>query len=107
MVALALVLGVMLGLTTGIADWIFGGLNPKTIATASLESMRAQNRLTVFAARYVSVVTSEQQRLGGRVRSQRTRILPGGVPSELDLAKLNPEDGRWEASTKTLKARRP
>jgi ABC-type molybdate transport system substrate-binding protein len=51
MIAVALILGVLLGVTTGIADRIFGGPNPKTIATASLESMRAENRLTVFAAR--------------------------------------------------------
>jgi len=57
-VVVALLLGVLLGITTGIADRIFGGPNPATIATASLESMRAENRLTVFAARYVSVVTS-------------------------------------------------
>ena len=62
----------MLGLTTGIADRIFGGPNPKTIASASLESMRAQNRLIAFVARYVSVVSSEQQRLGGLVSSERT-----------------------------------
>ncbi len=81
MVALALVLGVMLGLTTGIADRIFGGPNPKTIASASLESMRAQNRLIAFVARYVSVVSSEEQRLGGLVelgahaRAARRRAL--------------------------------
>jgi hypothetical protein len=107
MVAVALILGVLLGVTTGIADRIFGGLNPKTIATASLESMRAQNRLTVFAARYVSVVTSEQQRLGGLVSSQRTLILPGDVRYELDLSKLNPKDVTWDASTKTLKVQLP
>ena len=107
MVAVALILGVLLGVTTGIADRIFGGPNPKTIASASLESMRAQNRLTVFAARYVSVVTSEQQRLGGLVSSQRTLILPGDVRYELDLSKLNPKDVTWDASTKTLKVQLP
>jgi len=54
MIAIALVLGVLLGVTTGIADRIFGGPTPKTIATSSLESMRAQNRLIAFVARYVS-----------------------------------------------------
>jgi Protein of unknown function (DUF4230) len=107
MVAVALILGVLLGVTTGIADRIFGGPNPKTIASASLESMRAQNRLTVFAARYVSVVTSEQQRLGGLVSSQRTLILPGDVRYELDLSKLKPKDVTWDASTKTLKVQLP
>src|SRR3954465_10616589 len=106
-IVLALVLGVMLGLTTGIADWIFGGPNPKTIASASLESMRAQNRLTVFAARYVSVVTSAQQRLGGLVSSERTLILPGDVRYELDLSKLQPNDVTWDGSNRTLTVKLP
>src|SRR3954463_6110225 len=107
MVALALVLGVMLGLTTGIADWIFGGSNPKTIATASLESMRAQNRLTVFAARYVSVVTSRQPRLGGLASPEVTLILPGAVRSELDLSNLQPKDVTWDKSSHTLTVQLP
>ena len=102
MVAVALILGVLLGITTGVADRIFGGPDPKTIASASLESMRAQNRLTVFAARYVSVVTSQQVRLGGLVSSQRTLILPGDVRYELDLAKLQPKDVTWQGSSNTL-----
>ena len=102
-IAVALILGVLLGVTTGIADRIFGGPNPKAIASASLESMRAQNRLTVFAARYVSVVTSAQQRLGGLVSSERTLILPGDVRYELDLSKLQPNDVSWDGSTHTLK----
>jgi hypothetical protein len=107
MVAVALILGVLLGIATGVADRIFGGPNPKTIATASLESMRAQNRLTVFAARYVSVVTSEQQRLGGLVSSERTLILPGDVRYELDLSKLEPKDVSWDGASHTLKVRLP
>jgi Protein of unknown function (DUF4230) len=107
MVAVALVLGVMLGLTTGIVDRIFGGPNPKTIASASLESMRAQNRLIAFVARYVSVVSSEQQRLGGLVSSERTLVLPGDVRYELDLSKLEPNDVTWDAPSHTLRVRLP
>jgi hypothetical protein len=107
MVAVALILGVMLGLTTGIADRIFGGPNPKTIASASLQSMRAQNRLIAFAARYVSVVSSEQQRLGGLISSERTLVLPGDVRYELDLSRLQPDDVTWDASSRTLKVRLP
>jgi hypothetical protein len=106
-IIVALVLGVVVGETTGIADRIFGGPNPKTIANASLQSMRAQNRLTVFAARYVSVVTSEQQRFGGLVSSERTLILPGDVRYELDLSRLQPKDVSWDASSHTLKVRLP
>src|SRR5919106_4162591 len=106
-IVVALILGVLLGVTTGIADRIFGGPNPKTIASASLESMRAQNRLTVFAARYVSVVTSQQQRLGGLVSSERTLILPGDVRYELDLSKLQPDDVAWDGSSHTLSVKLP
>jgi hypothetical protein len=106
MVAVALVLGVLVGIATGVADKIFGP-NPKTIATASLESMRAENRLTDFAARYVSVVTSQEQKLGGLVSSERTLILPGDVRYELDLSKLQNKDVSWDGSTHTLKIKLP
>ena len=106
MVAVALVLGVLVGMATGVADRLFGA-NPQTIANASLQSMRAENRLTVFAARYVSVVTSEQQRLGGLVSSERTLVLPGDVRYELDLSKLQNDDVSWDGSTHTLKVKLP
>src|SRR6476660_1649273 len=106
-IAVALVLGVVLGMTTGIVDRIFGGPNPTTIASASLESMRAQNRLIAFVARYVSVVSSEQQRLGGLVSSERTLILPGDVRYELDLSKLEPDDVTWDAASQTLRVKLP
>ncbi|HEV8406754.1 MAG TPA: DUF4230 domain-containing protein [Sphingomicrobium sp.] len=106
-VAVALILGVLIGVSTGIVDRIFGSANPKTIATASLESMRAENRLTVFAARYVSVVTSEQQRLGGLVSSERTLILPGDVRYELDLSRLRPDDVSWDGANHMLTVRLP
>src|SRR5437762_9057164 len=99
MVVVALVLGVAVGVTTGIADRIFGGPNPKTIASASLESMRAQNRLIAFVARYVSVTTSTESRLG--FSAKRTLILPGDVRYELDLSKLRPSDVTWDSSTRT------
>jgi len=105
-IILALVLGVVLGMASGLADSLFGP-NPKTIATASLESMRAQNRLTVFAARYVSVVSSQQQRLGGLVSSERTLILPGDVRYELDLSKLQNGDVSWDGTAHTLSVKLP
>src|SRR3546814_55831 len=85
----ALVLGLLIGIAA-VADRIFGAPDPETIATSSLESMRAQNRLIVFAARYVSVTSSRQSRLG--FSAERTLILPGDVRYEVDLATLQPED---------------
>jgi hypothetical protein len=98
-ILVALVLGVLLGMASGVVDRLFGGPDPKTIATSSLESMRAQNRLITFVARYVSVVSSEQQRLGGLVSTERTLILPGNVRYEVDLSRLQAEDVRWDAGS--------
>ena len=106
-IVVALVLGVMLGMTGGLVDRIFGGPNPKTIASASLESMRAQNRLIAFVARYVSVTSSKQSRLGGLVSSERTLVLPGDVRYELDLSKLQPDDVTWDSSNSTLRVKLP
>ena len=106
-VAASLLIGALIGVATGIADRIFGGPDPKTIATASLESMRAQNRLIAFVARYVSVTSSEQQRFGGLVRSERTLVLPGDVRYELDLARLEPKDVTWDGSSNTLRVQLP
>jgi hypothetical protein len=105
MVVVALVLGVLLGMTSGLAGRIFGGPNPKTIATSSLESMRAQNRLIAFVARYVSVTTSETSRFG--FSTKRTLILPGDVRYELDLARLQSADVTWDNSSKTLQVKLP
>src|SRR4029079_6365453 len=105
MVAIALALGVLVGMTTGVASLLFGGPNPKTIASASLESMRAQNRLIAFTARYVSVTTSTQSQLG--FLAKQTLILPGDVRYDLDLSKLQPKDVTWDKATSTLKVRLP
>lgn len=103
---LALLVGVVIGTTTKIADGIFGP-SPQTIAAASLESMRSQNRLIAFVARYVSVVSTEENRLGGLLTSERTLVLPGDVRYELDLSKLQPSDVSWSKSSHTLRVRLP
>ena len=104
-IVVALLLGVLLGVTTGIADRIFGGPRAETIASASLESMRAQNRLIAFVARYVSVTSSRTSRFG--FSAERTLILPGDVRYELDLSKLQQNDVSWNGSTHTLSVRLP
>jgi Protein of unknown function (DUF4230) len=102
----ALILGVLIGGALGLSKMLFGsGPNPETIASSSLESMRAQNRLVPFVARYVSVVSARQSRFG--FTAERTLILPGDVRYEVDLAKLQPEDVRWDEASKTLRVRLP
>ena len=104
-IAVALAIGLLIGGAFGALDRLFGGGSPQTIATASLQSMRAQNRLNVFAARYVSVTSSRTSRFG--FSAERTLILPGDVRYEVDLAKLQPKDVRWDAGSKTLSVRIP
>ena len=89
-VVVALLLGLLVGGALDIGKRLFGGPDPETVASSALQSMRAQNRLVPFVARYVSVVSSRQERFGGLVSSERTLILPGDVRYELDLAKLEP-----------------
>ncbi len=103
-VAIALLLGVVLG-GAGLVGRLFGGLDPKVIATSSLESMRAQNRLVVFVARYVSVTSARQSRFG--FSTERTLILPGDVRYELDLSKLKQQDVKWDSGTSTLRVQLP
>jgi len=106
-VVVALVLGLIVGGALDIGKRLFGGPDPKTVASSALQSMRAQNRLVPFVARYVSVVSSRQERFGGLVSSERTLILPGDVRYELDLAQLGPEDVRWDAGSYTLSVTLP
>lgn len=104
-VAVLVALAAVLYMGARLVGSIGGGPTPETIATASLESMRAQNRLNVFAARYVSVTHSKTSRFG--FGSERTLILPGDVRYELDLAKLRPEDVKWDAGSSTLSVMLP
>jgi hypothetical protein len=101
-VVIALLLGLVVGGALDIGKRLFGGSDPETVASSALQSMRAQNRLVPFVARYVSVVSSRQERLGGLVSSERTLVLPGDVRYELDLAQLRPEDVQWDKATSTL-----
>ena len=103
-VVIALLIGLLLA-GAGLVDRIMGGPDPKVIATSSLESMRAQNRLVVFVARYVSVTTARQSQFG--LSTERTLILPGDVRYELDLSKLTQDDVRWDSNSNTLSVRLP
>ena len=101
----ALLLGLLIGVSTGLVDKVFGGPNPKVIASSSLESMRAQNRLVAFVARYVSVTSAKTSRLG--FSAERTLILPGDVRYEVDLSRLREQDVTWDAGSNTLTVRLP
>lgn len=106
-ILVALVVGLLVGGALDVGNRLFKGPDPETVASSALQSMRAQNRLVPFVARYVSVVSSRQERLGGLLRYERTLILPGDVRYELDLAQLGPEDVQWDGGSNTLSVTLP
>lgn len=101
-----LALAVLLA-TWGVQRYVKSRLTPDpvTVASASLQGLREQNRLSAFAARYVAVVTSRQTQLG--MQTQKTLIMPGSVRYEVDLGKLTQRDVAWDAPTRTLSVRLP
>ncbi len=72
----------------------------ESVATASLQGLREQARLTAFVARFVAVSTSEQARFG--LKARQTMIMPGLVRYELDLSKIRDQDVVWDAGNNTL-----
>ena len=98
---------VLVLLFVGVIWWADRKLDtsPETIASASLQGIREQNRLSAFAANYAAVVTSEQQRFG--LSAKKTLIMQGLVRYEVDMAKLNEDDVRWDAAGKTLSVKIP
>jgi len=107
------VLKVLLGIVLGFA-LVAGGVlvagkrafdrfwspDPESIASASLQGLQAQSRLTALVASYVAVVTSTQHRFG--LSAQRTLIMPGRVRYEVDLGQMKPGDLAWDKATHRL-----
>jgi hypothetical protein len=104
-IVVALLLGFLVGGLADVGKRLFGGADPESVVNSSLESMRAQNRLVPFVARFVSVTSSRQEKFG--LSAERTLILPGTVRYELDLAKIDRDDLEWNKSAKTLTIRLP
>lgn len=97
------VLLVLWGVRRYVADRL--APDPVTVAAASLQGMREQNRLSAFAARFVAVTTSRQSQLG--FSAQKTLIMPGMVRYEVDMGRLTARDVAWDAASSTLSVRLP
>ena len=88
--------------TMGAVMWIKRSVSPpvETVVASSLKSLQEQNRLSAFAARFVTVVTSRKEQLG--FAAEKTLIMPAMVRYEVDLTKLKQGDLVWDAGAKTL-----
>ena len=80
---------------SGIA-WLQRRVDPpvQSVVASSLQSLHEQNRLSAFAARFVTVVSSRKEQLG--FAAEKTLIIPAMVRYEIDLAKLKQSDLRWD-----------
>ncbi len=102
----ALLLGLIFAIGMGLRS--FGGMGPpapQTVASAALESVKEQKRLSAFTANYVAAVTSEQERFG--LSAKKTLIIEGLVRYEIDLEELQAEDIRWAPRSNKLLIRLP
>lgn len=101
--ALALIALFVVGLLWAVGAMIshkLAGPDPVTIASGSLQGLRAQNRLSAFSAQFVSVATSTQSQFG--LSTKKTLIMPGTVEYQVDLGKLTARDVTWDATSGTL-----
>ncbi|MBA4747757.1 MAG: DUF4230 domain-containing protein [Sphingopyxis sp.] len=73
---------------------------PETIVSASLESLKEQNILVPFTARFVADPTSRVRTLG--LTAQKTLIVPGMVRYEVDLGAMTADNLDWDAEAKAL-----
>jgi hypothetical protein len=94
-------------LTVGIVTYLQRKVDPpvQTIVASSLQSLREQNRLSAFAARFVTVVTSSKAQLG--LSAEKTLIIPAMVRYEVDLSKLHQEDVHWNGEKNILQVTLP
>lgn len=93
--------------TVGGIAYVERTLSPpvETIVASSLKSLQTQNRLAVFAARFVTVVTTRKEQLG--FAAEKTLIMPAMIRYEVDMAKLTPSDIVWDEAKRTLKVTLP
>jgi hypothetical protein len=73
----------------------------------SLSAFEKQDRLTVFSAQLAPVVSSNDARLFGLVKSHQVAVIPARVDYTIDLSKMRPDRMAWNAASATLSVRLP
>ncbi len=73
----------------------------------SLAALEKQNKLTVFSAQLSPVVSSEDSRLFGTIRSRQVAVIPARLDYTLDLSKMDRGRLAWNAETHTMDVRLP
>jgi len=104
---LTLLAGLLLG---ALAAWFLGRdkvkpVDAQSIAAASLDAIRAQNKLTVFAGRFTVTVSTRVEKLG--LSAEKTLIVPATVRYDIDYSKLGRDDIVWDEGSRVMTVRLP
>ncbi len=87
----------------GYFGWIaFGPKDHGDPITTSLAAFEKANRLTVFSAQLVPVVTSDDERMFGLLKSRQVAVIPARVDYTLDLSRLDAGRLGWDKEAKRL-----
>lgn len=73
----------------------------------SLVAFEKQDRLSVFSAQLAPVVSSDDSRMFGLVKSKQVAVIPARVDYAIDLATVGRDRMKWNTVTKTLSVRLP
>lgn len=97
--------------TLALAAWFawraFGPEDLGDPLAASLTALEKQNKLTVFSAQLSPVVSSEDSRLFGAIRSRQVAVIPARVDYTIDLSKMNRGRLAWDPEAKTMSVQLP
>ena len=92
----------MLAIAAWLAWRAFGPEDNGDPLATSLVAFEKQNRLTVFSAQLSPVVSSEESRLFGAIRSRQVAVIPARVDYTLDLSRMTRDRLAWNEQSKTL-----
>src|SRR5688500_1181156 len=97
----------MLALSAWLAWRAFGPEDYGDPLATSLVAFDKQNRLTVFSAQLSPVVSSEDSRLFGALKTRQVAVIPARVDYTLDLSAMDRSRLRWDEATGTLDVQLP
>ena len=94
-----------------LAAWLgwraFGPKEAGDPLATSLIAFEKQNRLTVFSAQLAPVVSNDDARLFGLVRSKQVAVIPARVDYTLDLSRIGRDRLAWSEEGKVLSVTLP
>jgi len=97
----------MLAIAAWLAWRAFGPEDNGDPLATSLVAFEKQNRLTVFSAQLSPVVSSEDSRLFGALKTRQVAVIPARVDYTLDLSAMDRSRLKWDEASNTLDVQLP